>query len=829
MRAGRSQISNAGVHIIDGIAYGRTYIRKPSRPPVHIPPRKRPKVLNCEASGVDDDDAQNLELVRLIQSLAQGNAPEEPEEGAELGGERENVPPTLFLENGTSENRKRKRGVRFEDESETTSFENFDEFDDVEDEDDDNEEDFEPSEDNTSGEERLDDEEEAEEEINEDSDSDDEAGFTSMQTQSGSEKHRGELRELKPKSTSSKNSLLSESKSFDASTGSISSSDSSSSSSSDSDSSSASDSSSNSSDDRSSSSSSNSGSGPPEMLSSKVLAETVTKPQVRDPQATKPSTQASAQAAPGHGKPGTKARNARRRIQKKLKHQMSLVENKVDNMNTERDGNPQDSPVVKGPSAVKKRKLGNDSIVEPAGPESLEDFSEVPAPKSKKRAVQAVNEMGLFEAKRHALLKQIATGGVDIETDLLRSNPPKEASLPDAAIEVTHEQTPIKTTRNRLDIASSRRLLFGSLGVRTPKDKAEEEKLRAKLSATARKPIKAPKAVLAGTAVSLESKAVDSELWRKKIDLRAVECYDEGIELSTPPFPFVQRWDPQQQLKGKNKKNKKKKQYAESHYNEYAENDQSYGQEEENGLLDYDDATSLKQTENNQVSEQLMHEIVATSQTDTDLPSLPNDLPSCESLTTLNALPGAIIAFKQLEVSAATKWQPSFSAYRTATIDSVERDFLFNLRLARRDRKNNASEYDDKGQRVYGKFEMPDDDEEEEIDDGAIELALGEMVEPKLIQAAPNETAETLEKELDLLEKGMEGVESQPTLFIPDSVDPAGYHSKSDDDGEEQIKDSQMTMQEGSSNDFNGGQAAQRPIDASADSYGSSSWMETTA
>jgi len=762
---------------------------------------------------MDEEDEQDhgLDLRHDRELSNTRDAFEEAKGGAQMDEERKNIPPTLFLENGVGNNSKRKRGVRFEDELETTSFENFEELD--EDEDEDDEEDFEPSEDTSSGEERFEEFEDEEEEL-EDMNQDSENGeaFTSMQTEAGSKKDYRHLRELKIRLKPLKKPLLTGSSSSHSCSSSESTNSDSSSDSSDSESSSASSNSeSDSSDDSSRSSSEDNGSGP-ETISSKMRIP------LKDPKAT--NNQASTQAAPGKGKPGTKARNARRRASNKLKYQQKILGTKVDETNSKKDGNLEDISAVEMPSARNKRKIVHDNLVKSEG--------SGPGETRKKRVAQATNEMSVFEAKRHALLKQIATGGVDIDYDLLHSSTAKEAILPSAVAEAPHDQAPKPNTRNKLDIASSRRLLFGSLGVRAPKDKAEEEGLRAKLSATGRKPAKAPEIASASIAVTLETKPVDPNLWKKKIDLRAVECYDEEIELSTPPFPFVQRWDPQQQLKGKNRKNKKKKQYADSHDNEYAENHHSFGQEGGSELLDYDDAIPSVQNENNQLSEQLVEDIVPTSPSDTDLPLLPEDVSSCENLTTLNALPGAIIAFKQLEVSAATKWQPAYSAYRTATIDSVKMDFLLNLTLAKRDRKNNATEYDDKGQRVYGRFEMPDDEEDED-DEGIIEIALGEMVEPKLIQAAPEETAETLEKELELLEKGMDGAESCPTLFIPDSVDPGEYHAKSDDNSEKQIEDSQMTMQVVSSNDFNGGQAAQRPADASTDSYESSSWVEANA
>lgn len=37
----------------------------------------------------------------------------------------------------------------------------------------------------------------------------------------------------------------------------------------------------------------------------------------------------------------------------------------------------------------------------------------------------------------------------------------------------------------------------------------------------------------------------DDGSWRERIDLRAVECCDHRVELSTPPFPFYQYWDSQ--------------------------------------------------------------------------------------------------------------------------------------------------------------------------------------------------------------------------------------------------------------------------------------------
>jgi hypothetical protein len=50
-----------------------------------------------------------------------------------------------------------------------------------------------------------------------------------------------------------------------------------------------------------------------------------------------------------------------------------------------------------------------------------------------------------------------------------------------------------------------------------------------------------------------EFKQEDDDAWFQRIDLRAVECCEEGIELSTPPFPFHKRWDLQYRKKRRNR------------------------------------------------------------------------------------------------------------------------------------------------------------------------------------------------------------------------------------------------------------------------------------
>ncbi|KAK4906398.1 hypothetical protein LTR28_000605, partial [Elasticomyces elasticus] len=58
------------------------------------------------------------------------------------------------------------------------------------------------------------------------------------------------------------------------------------------------------------------------------------------------------------------------------------------------------------------------------------------------------------------------------------------------------------------------------------------------------------------------------------------------------------------------------------------------------------------------------------------------------------------------------------------------------LKLAKRDLPNKVKEYDDNGNRVYAKFEMADLSEDEEEDEGTLEVSWDELVEPRLLAKA---------------------------------------------------------------------------------------------
>ena len=318
--------------------------------------------------------------------------------------------------------------------------------------------------------------------------------------------------------------------------------------------------------------------------------------------------------------------------------------------------------------------------------------------------------------------------------------------------------------RAKVDLASSRRMLFGALGLRTPKTKEDEKALQDKLM----KDVKPVKQVSTQPETShqeevAEAAIEDDESWRDKIDLKAVECCQEGIVLSTPPFPFVQRWDPQQQRGyngGKGKKgsrnNKKLKRNYQQFYDEEEQRIEPQGKrmksvspltmsvgEMENQQIDSVQPSQAQQDES-VINEQAaagshIKFAGATENYEEDLPPLPEDLAGCASLAKDSAIAGTVIAFKKLDMSQETNWQPRVSDYKTAVINEVSEDGTLRMTLAHRDRPNPVISYDpETGKRTYNKFEMPGYDsqgeEEDEGDSGGLEILFAELIEPKILR-----------------------------------------------------------------------------------------------
>ncbi|CRK29901.1 hypothetical protein BN1708_018388, partial [Verticillium longisporum] len=317
--------------------------------------------------------------------------------------------------------------------------------------------------------------------------------------------------------------------------------------------------------------------------------------------------------------------------------------------------------------------------------------------------------------------------------------------------------------RTKLNVDAGRRMLFGALGLRNPKTKADEEKLRTKLMKDVRPHINPRVTDAEGSQAAAvvqateEVEAEDPDAWRQKINCSAVECCDEGIELSEPPFPFVQRWDPQQQYDPSQKKGKRKRpqRNASQFYQEedsqawkkqrYSfgddSHDASYATEgdftQDDIVLQYDDAPEEEALPAQKAPAKRHVPGVE------DLPSLPADLSTLKDLAPGEAKPYMVITWKQWLLSGQTNWQPQLSNVTAVVVKVAGNDGAdLRLLLAMRDRGLDKPEktYDQgTGKRIYDKFEAPDmdeDEDEDDVDDGYRDVQFSELIEPKILLAA---------------------------------------------------------------------------------------------
>lgn len=309
----------------------------------------------------------------------------------------------------------------------------------------------------------------------------------------------------------------------------------------------------------------------------------------------------------------------------------------------------------------------------------------------------------------------------------------------------------------RIDMGAGRRLVFGALGLKTPANKADEQKIRDSLIKDVR-PLVNPRTMQgnggndANEAPSDDNEDEDADAWREKIIYKAVECCHENMTLCEPPFPFVQRWDPQQKYDAMRKRKRASENYQADtsyedstyYYDDEPEEDHYAGESRKKTKKKKGKSVSLQNGSLNQDEQDVVLNYdeapVKSSQfTDVDdLPSLPKDVKALPLLEPGSAQPGMVITWNQLVMSKATKWQPEMLPITGLIVPGGENGDVHVI-LARRDREDNEKIYDEvTGERVYGKFEVPDLDEVgEEEDTGFRSLQWTEMIEPRLLQQAP--------------------------------------------------------------------------------------------
>ncbi|KAI6866423.1 hypothetical protein KC338_g4723 [Hortaea werneckii] len=531
---------------------------------------------------------------------------------------------------------------------------------------------------------------------------------------------------------------------------------------------------------------------------------------------------------PQQGKTKTQDRNARRRDSKKLaflkKEEGEVVQDQA------QPGLASADQVVGAPAAVANDPSTEtlDNSPQAGNPQEGEDKDEEQeeAEEGDKDEEQVEAEEGdedegpetqsnlaakQLEVNRQQLLAQIASGGIEVDSKAKRglkrraadienhgnSKDSTTASLAPAepisgdgtpenieaqsnmagaakkkALGVTDMIPSSVARRSKLDVAGSKRLLLGSLGVRVPKTQQEKDALQKKLKDRNNQrmapppdpeaPALAPKIASKTTPTEDQQgheSEDDDESWREKIDLNAVECCEEGINLSTPPFPFYQRWDPQQRRKKSKARNgrayaagqgaqpgkgRKKRSRDNTAGEELMETYDKYNQNGGGDALDYDDEWGADEDdeyweegalldgeyddEDEYDADQQLRDEAAMGEVDDGFPPLPEDVTTLPLLAETDAKNTDFVVYKELVCSAATGWQPNML---TRTVQLLRKDDDgWDVKMARRDLR--PKEYDEEGNRVYGKFEMQglSDDEGEE---DAKTMAWAEMGEPRLL------------------------------------------------------------------------------------------------
>ncbi|KAI1336695.1 hypothetical protein F5Y15DRAFT_393765 [Xylariaceae sp. FL0016] len=452
------------------------------------------------------------------------------------------------------------------------------------------------------------------------------------------------------------------------------------------------------------------------------------------------------QVAPGEGKSKTKSRNARRKAFRKA------------------------------------QKLGAENAEQSAPGNGGQEASS---------QAKADAETAKFEAKRQALLDAIANGGVEVETSNIAQKSTADlgfkrkredagdtsiqaqdntvVGMPDRKSTEGELRSPSSDQKRRcVDLGAGRRMLFGALGLRNPKTKEDEDALKTKLMKNVR-PLanhRLGKGRSEDAQLDKDSHAEEDEdpdAWRGKINYRAVECVHEDIELSEPPFPFVQRWDPQQHTSRFRKNNKrggqsKRAQRNQAHFyddssrlsgnkrkhEESVDWDEDAYDETFNGVGDTTDDLILNYDDEEPGQDEGQEKSAANEASEVtdidDLPSLPNDLSALPPLRPGEVKPGMVITWKKWSCSASTNWQPQISDVAAVVVRIDDDATGVEVCLAMRDRHldGNEKRYDHStGQRIYEKFEAPDIDEDEDEDgedEGYRTLSFEEMQDPRILQ-----------------------------------------------------------------------------------------------
>ena len=609
---GRHQISDGGQHLVDGVPFGRPYLRQPNRPAVRIPPRKRQRLEEI----TDDEEG------RLLMETQQ----EDQEESEALVDES-----ALVTATPGRKSRGAQKTVHFKQPEVEMELDE-----DSEDEDDD---DFAP------------DEESDEVDVNASDDSDSDSDSTD----------------------SSSASDASDSDSDSDSSSDDSSSDSDSDSESDSD-------------------------AAPEVRSSKVP---VPKTAV-----TQSPTNLN-MSPPGEGKKTTQSRNARRTKTNRLKHlkEAGKLHKDADLKDLER--HEEELRLQQNGEQLEQRQ----SFAQPAGKRKRIEDGEATQP--------AIDEAAELEKRKQEMIAKFGQeSDVTMEAEEPASSKTKEAI---SASPQQESKEPAATPENfperkrlRPDVSAIGRML------------ARQTKNLVKKPVKAKEPTPEPEG------------STDPDFWKSRINLSAFECWEEEYELTAPPFPFQQHWDPVSKVMRDAAKKKKGKKGGKKLVP--VQEPEEEEEEEEKIFLNYDDTPDDDNPDveiHAAIEDQLQQDIATASQEQSHLPPLPEDLSTLPDLTSADIKAGAVIACKFFGVNPVTV-TPEISDFKTAVVeregDSGAGAGTIRLRIAKRDLPKKEKKFNSKGERVYDAKDGFFMDEEEE--EGLWSGMFGELLEGKLLKAA---------------------------------------------------------------------------------------------
>ncbi|KAF2128044.1 hypothetical protein P153DRAFT_294023 [Dothidotthia symphoricarpi CBS 119687] len=231
--------------------------------------------------------------------------------------------------------------------------------------------------------------------------------------------------------------------------------------------------------------------------------------------------------------------------------------------------------------------------------------------------------------------------------------------------------------------------------------------------------------------------ASDPDFWKSRISMSAFECWEEDFDLTAPPFPFKQHWDPASKLMRDKAGKKRQKNGGKKPPRPVQEEEEE--DEEEKIILNYDDDPTTKSPDaeiSAAIEDQLRQDVAIATQS--DFPPLPEDMNALPALTFADIKERAIIVCKFFAVNPITV-TPEISDYKTAVVetegDSGSGAGTIRLRIAARDLPKREKRFDSKGNRIYDAadgFFMEDEDE----DEGLWEGMFGELLDAKLLKAA---------------------------------------------------------------------------------------------